>query len=656
MNKLWFEYDHYDSAIVNNLSGLFGELKNYHDDLVTTTEWLKFLYWRDSYRTAGKYNLPEWLLQKYNSWVDSNYAAPTRNIIKSNTDFIHSLLCTDLPNIKVFSSNAGYEEQLVARSREAALDGTMNTPAFKKVLQNIGRTGMSGKIGLGMPTLRNGTIVAEQLSLDQVYWDYEDSRHGNPTQIHVVTWPDKRQFLNWYKTLDKLDIPDFSKKIEKIKEMRPVAKTRESSVETVYDWTGYTKSVTSASNRLRLVRSWLTASSPTEEDGREIWTLYGEDNNQGLVILDDVFKRSTLPVVWFCPFPPEEGCGIVGGGIADQLVEKQRAIDFSMSRIQNRIEKMGWTKVGIPTTMTEEAIENYVAEEITVVRLPGADKPIELGHNPLSQHDLLWVSSCVNDAASDLGLNEPLARGASNRGANASGLAMYEEYDRQIDRLSSINNSWRYFVLRFAEESLNCIEDAIRIDEKFATNYKDADGDFIRFEWADKSLQNAQFTLHLEEVSEYGHKRSSRIAKIMEQVKLGMLPASTGSAALQDSPDIRGLNRMANSARRLVEKDINKIITGKMPGVPNRDYDLPLTVELVGQAIRDAMASEAKVETLLALTEYKRQAEAALESMLAEQQQAQVAQAAAAQAAQGITDQATDQQASQLAAEQGITI
>lgn len=654
----WYRAPRFDEALGKRLDGLFSQLKQWKEREVGNAVRLEFLYERDRFVTkSGRgYNMPRWVLEDYGWLVDADVAAPRLNLIKSRVDTLTSLLFSSQPAVEIRVSGAEYEQQRQARAQTAALEATMNTDEAKEQLRLVLRDGLISNFGAAMPVVRGNQVHYERIRLDQLYWDPYDARSGRPKSMHLVEFPDRDDFLQWYKGLDAkaLGIVSHDKRAGRVAKLDPVTKVRETDVVTPFDWDVGSCGITDSTERLRVVHSWRVATSPIAEDGRYVCTVFGRGDTHGVVVIDTAFPRTTLPVCWYSPYPPIEG--VVGSGYATLLVEAQRALDLSMKRLQNRIEKLGWAKIGIGGNVNEEMIENYVAEEITVVRLPGQDAPFQIDTAALSTHDIEWVNLLSQWTAQFYGINEALSFGASNRGATASGVAMYEEADRQIDRLSDIYEATQIFRLRVATETLNAIDDALRVDPKFRTTYRDKDGNTETFEWADISLPHGSYSLQIEEAGELGRTKAGRMARILEGAKLGIFSPETAAAAVNDSPDIRRLSRMANAPRRAIERDLAELVDEKGRHddvIPTEDHDLALAVKMVGDQINDAMASGARPETIERLREYRRQAEALLQRIQVEAQMAQVQAAAATQAQGDALTAATDAGASQMLAAAG---
>lgn len=629
----WRRLPAYDVSIPRALAHLFATLKTWHETEVRAAMRLQYLYERDRFRTRSGFQMPSWVLQEY-GWLqgEQNYAQPTRNVIKSRVDAVTSLLFSSgaEPRLEIYAAGAGYEEQVVAKSRSAALDGTMNSAIPRAQRKLVARTGLICSFAACMPVARNNRVDYHAIDTDRLYWDPHDARNAakgdQPREMHMVEFIDRAELIAWYKGLDvdRLKLRRKAANMATLAKMYAAPRTRETSVQGPYEWQLDNQGITDATDRIRVVHSYRVATSPLSEDGRYVCTAWdGASESHGIVLVDRPFGRVTLPVVWWSPYPPECG-GLVGAGLASQLVEVQRAIDYAMNRTQQRSEKMGWAKVLMSSNTPQTVEDNLRAEEIATIKIPGMDgPPIVMPLSALSEHDIAWIQMLFDWSGGDQGINDAIARGGSNRGATASGIAMFEELDRQIDRISDIYEAWQQFSLRLGNETIGAIEDACLYDSAFASHYKGPDGMPLEYDWADKSLPTAQYVLEIEQAGEFGRTRAGRIARLQEGARIGIFDPADVAAALRSDPDVRRLSAQSNALRTKIESDLDRLVDPRAKHdqvIVTRDDDLPLAARLATERIADARSRGAKDETVLRLREYRRQAEAELDLLLAEQQ------------------------------------
>lgn len=647
----WYRYPSFDPSLPRKIKETCDQMKKRKERDVKSGLRLSYIYERERFvsRNGRGYTMPHWVLEQCGWLADIDMAAPRLNLIKSRCDFLNIQLFNNQGNFGIESGNAGFEETMIAEARMSALEGAMNTTEIKQMLEQAGLIGLIENFIAATTVIRNDEPQIHLIKLENLYWDSRDAKYGDPKSMHWVEYMDKKDCVEWYSGFDAqaMNIKRHGQRLKKIEELKPVETVRElDGVLDPYDYEDeQIYGCIDSTERLRVVHSYRVSTSPLNEDGRYICSVYGA--NGEVLAIDTIYPRSKLPIVWWSPYPAKQG-GIVGSGYAVLLLEIQRALDFSMARAQNRMEKMGWAKVGLPMSVNEEVIENYVAEEITAVRLPGTTAPFLFEANPISEGDMMWIDGLINRSSQLYGVNQAIASGGSDSGANASAVSKYEDTDRQIDRFTDIYHSWRLFRLRLAEEMLNTIEDAVRVDPDFATHYQDEDGTLIKYDWADVSLPNSQFKLKIEESGIKN--RKVRIEQILDGLKMGLFDPAQANTFMMQDPDIRKLNRLTTAARKAIEKDLTDLINpkGNHDVQPTEDYDLQLAVILTGQVINDAYARRAKPETIERLREYRRAAESLLQIKMAEQQTQQVAAAAATQASGDLIQSSTDQQASMM--------
>lgn len=626
-NQPWRKLPRYDLGIPRALDALFRQLKGWHEEEVRTAVSLQYLYERDKFKTrGGRFQMPRWVLEDYD-WLDQTFASPTRNVVKSRVDMVTSLLFSSQPRLEIYAAGAGYEEQLIAESRAAALDGTINASGPREQRRRVARTGLIASFGACMPLARNNQVRFHAVDLDRLYWDPHDARSDAqgepPREMHYVEFLDRDSLIAWYRGLDAdmLGHAGREAKLGQLEQMTPTKRTRETDVQTPYDWLLAKRGITDATDRIRVVHSYRVASSPLLENGRYVCTAYDGGREHGIVLIDRDFTRSTLPICYWSPYPAETG-GLIGVGLGAQLVDYQRAIDFSLGRGQQRLEKAGWHKVLLPGNVSQQVMDDLKAAEIAFVKIPQMEgPPVTMENRALSEHDITWIQMLVDWSAGDQGINEAIARGGSERGATASGVAMFEEKDRQLDRVSDIYEAWGLFSKQLGDETIGAIEDAIRFDKAFATHFKNPDGEAMLYDWADAALPTGQYVLELEEGSAFARTRPGRIARMVEGAKMGIFDPADVAAAVRESPDIRRLSRQSNALRRKILRDLTQLTNprGKHGDVVvTEDDDLALAVKLTSERIADAQAAGAKPATVLRLREYRRDAESLLELLNAQ--------------------------------------
>lgn len=657
MMKPWYEQDRYDTGVCNGLENIVVATQNFRERLIRSMYIYEWAYERDKFFNAsGRLSVPLWL-SKLDDWSDQ--ARPNENILKSRIDALVSLLMTDQPAVEVRVSGADFETARAGRARSEALNALFNEDSARLQLQKIGRSALIAGACFCRPVVRNGRVRLERIRLDKVIWDPYDARDDDgPSFIAVDEWMDRRQLRTWLQN-STLSTRRKAWAIKQLDKALPSQPEPPYGMQSPYDWLLNASQMTSATDRIHVRHAWKTASSTESTDGRYVCVLVGSTrtNNQfvlgssaSAVLMDCEFARTTLPIVPFSPWPPEEG--LVGVGFAAQIWQTQREIDYHWGRVSETSQRVGWTKVITPKgTLNEEAIAAFAARQITVIPEGADERPVVIPPTPgIIEADLNYIQTLKDSTAQTEGINQVLAGGQTQLGSGASGVALAEEADRQVDRMSDVYENWGVFRLGVARELLNAIEDAVRMDGSFSSSWRSESGSWQKHNWEDLSSPNAAYDLGLEEAGQLARTRAGRLAAVIAQAEQGNLDPADARRYLLSTPDLRRLGELALAGRRRVESDLDELVkpNGDHNVAPDPDYDLVLAIRLSQDMINLAATEGAKPETLIRLAEYRRTAQALQNQATADAQLAQVQAAGAGLATEQLTQQGTEQVAGQM--------
>ena len=646
----WYRATPYSPEVSADLAHIHTATKTYREQLIAAQYLYEFAYHRDQFLATGggRLRLPTWLQEYYET-----DALPAENIVKGRIDNLVSLLMTEQPAVEVKVAGATFEAQRAARARSDALNALFNTDAARKDLRTTGRAALIAGAAFARPVVRNGSVRLQTLRLDQVTWDSYDAKDGDPTFVMVDEYIDRAQLLTWIAHSDQGARRKAvnRRRVERAQAVKPQPPYK---MQSPYLWYLTACQMTSASDRLHIRHAWRVASSIDAEDGRYVCVLVGGRHNSqyhsDAVLFDRPFNRTTLPLVWFSPWPPDDG--IVGVGYAAQVFQVQRAMDYHWHRIEKTSEQVRWTNILVPSgAVNDEQIENFAEQNINVIAGAADDNPVVVPPPPgLLNGDIEYLNYLRETSANVTGVNQVLAGGQTQLGAGASGVALAEEADRQVDRMSDVYENWSSFRLDVARELLHAIEDAVRMDGSFSSAYRAESGAWRKHDWEDLTRPTETYDLGLEEAGQLARTRAGRTAKIIAQAEQGNLDPADARRALLSTPDLRRIGEMALAGRRRIESDLDELTipNGDRTRGPTPDHDLKLAVRLSQDMINHAANEGAEPETLERLAEYRRAAQALLQQELAAQATAQVAAAGAAQAVEQTTQAGVDAQAAEL--------
>ena len=185
------------------------------------------------------------------------------------------------------------------------------------------------------------------------------------------------------------------------------------------------------------------------------------------MLIDQPFERTTLPLCWFTGLPSREG--INGTGFGDLMVSWQEQVDRGMYKHQRALNEYGYQRLFVEKGK-DTAVEGMVSNGVRVIELDSVPKDMPRWHEPQvvsktrhRQHQYDHVDeACPHTASIRCSPVE-----ATELGANASGTAQQEEFNRTEDRFTTFVDQYNRFRLRLAEELLNLLDDVIKFDKDF---------------------------------------------------------------------------------------------------------------------------------------------------------------------------------------------
>ena len=658
-SRPWYEAPQYDMQICKSLDGIVQATQNFRQRLIRSMYIYEWAYERDKFiNAAGLLDVPRWLTH-IDGWSEDT--SPNENIIKSRVDALVSLLMTEQPAVEVRVSGASFEAARAGRARSNALNALFNEDGARLQLQKIGRSALIAGVCFCRPVVRNGKVKLARIRLDQVTWDPYDARHDEgPSFIAVDEYIDRRILKSWLQSsnLSARRKAWALKHVDKASAAEPMPPYE---LQSPYDWLLNSTRMSNATDRIHVRHAWKAASAVDANDGRYVCMLVGRTVTRdqfvvgqmpAAVLIDREFARTTLPVVPFSPWPPEEG--LVGVGFAGQLWQTQKELDYHWGRVSETSRTLGWPKVVTPENVTEGTTEEFATQGITLLSGPVGDVPVVIQPSDGKlQQDLAYISNLKESTAMTVGINQVLAGGQTQLGAGTSGVALQEEADRQVDRMSDVYENWSAFRLGVARELLHAIEDAVRMDGAFKSSWRTDAGTWRDHDWEDLSRPTEMYDLGLEEAGELARTRSGRMATIIAQAEQGNLDPADVRRALLSTPDLRRLGELALAGRRRIESDLDELVKpdGDHGVMPDPDYDLPLAIRLSQDMINLAATEGAQPDTLIRLAEYRRAAQALEQQATAAAQLAQVQAAGAAAATDQLSAQGAEQVAGQMSAQ-----
>ncbi len=551
--------------------------------------------------------------------------SPQHQLLYNGVTTLLSWLFAEKPRILVHGTDATAQQAQAIQQRSTALDATQNTPEAHGVLSKVLADGLLYGCGYLWPRIRNGKIRFQRLAWTQVYYDPTDARDGEPSFVHVRELVPRRALLAWYKRLGSvMDLPAHDRRAKAIKEALPVQPVPQigqgvSPAIAPYDWMLSQAGAREAVERVEVIHTWLTATAPGEPDGRYVCALLDRGNRQtegGVVLVDQEYARTTLPVCRFVPIPHTEG--VDGFGFGHLWLPYQRPLDLVQRRIAEVMYRLGKHNVMVSEAAFKN-LEGFTDPSIAVLRGNEPEAaPVVIPPSPVTEHDHAYADRLKFEAFADNGISMAAVTGGTQLGAGASGIAQVEERQTASMRLGSVQEAGDMFFLAVAQETLHVIQEGIHWDPAFAatwgngseyreTAWKELLGDYPEGSWK-CSLQPSGML-----------GRGDNLAIVLELSTRGLLPPEVTRQLLMDDPDLRRASRLVNAHTRWIELCLDMLRTEDADAWarcwPTKDMDLPAAIELAGRYIADSYADRHGDDVIQRLQEFKLRAQGLLQEM-----------------------------------------
>lgn len=549
------------------------------------------------------------------SHIKDDFEVQSPAIVKSAVDTVRNWLFSETPPIGVKAANATFEMRSAIDMYGIALDGIMNTEDNADTEAIIARDGSLKGFGAAWPQFEAGDVKVKRLHSHQVSYDPHDSRDGKPQCMYITEYRDKYAMLDWLKAFE--DVPFKEEKLKAI-ENAPIQGTSSSGSSTnwtIYDWELASQGISDSTPRIEVTHCFRLASSPTAKDGRYVVFVRGSQssNAQGTILLDQVFERTSHPVVWWTASPNDEG--IRGSGLYHDLRTWQSAIDRHMYKIQKTADKYGWPKIYVPKGSIRN-LSAFAEAGVYVIEYDPGSGMGQVGAAPaitLLKEDIEWVDKLMSMAMSINGINAMMATGGSRLGAGASAVALVEENFRATDRLSSILKRWKRFKIELARQVLYVLDDVLATVPDYRAQF-DYKGTARSMKWADLRKQTGNSVIDVEMRGELAGTRAGRMATIVDLASRRLIDEATAQEMMLSTPDVRRAARISLAGTRYVEWQLDNLVRNadldvSMPTEDMDDQTLATAVDRATKYMYLARVEGARDETIQRLRSYKLQAE-----------------------------------------------
>lgn len=646
----WYLIEDSDAS-ANAVRELFDGVRIWRRQWVAAYHYLTEAYERQLWSSVRSgFAIPE------NGWPDgialtetseslTQFQRPAHNLQKSAIDVLAARLFGETPRLRIATSGGDYHTRLVAERKSWALTSLLDTEVNRLALFEAYRDGLKTGFGAVWPTVRNGQFRLDRVTLEDLWWhplDARDSREPNapPRSLHVVRRLAKGQVEAMIDECEYLDDEEKEEMKAKLKLMSYEATwpTNETYTPSAYDRSLQISNVQEAVDMVAVVHSWhLPSAANMEEDecdGRELIQVRGMaglepdlNDRTTFVLYDGPWERMTHPIVWWSPYPAHQG--MLGVGIGHVASTYQEQLDIAWPRLEQLLRDWGLPNV-LYDPSAEDQKENISGDQsVNFVKVPPAlgssmrsmNKPYEIIlHSPQDPQLLNWVGTTESAMFGALGINEGIAVGGSDLGANASGAALNAEDTRADVRFTDVLRQGDGFHICVGQETLHTLDDEVEDDTAFSIPFTDRFGADFNEPWRKLRMDPGAYAVMLEQVGALGRTAAARIRAIEQLGQLNPEIASAALRAVYIDHDLANVTELANEDQLFVEWQLFYLAFHADDGVEDRnklaDYwpdevtDLTIADTMSKKHIQRARRQGASQEVIDVLMEYRAQVKA----------------------------------------------
>lgn len=527
---------------------------------------------------------------------------PCLNVVRAGIDTAASKLLANLPAVSVKPYNVPPEYEPEAQEMTDALNGVLNTDEAMDELGNVVLSGLIEGVAWAWPCVADeGRVEYQQLQQYQVFYDWEDARHGRPRSLHVWLTVSRSELIAKWEAMAGADMPEGTTvpagALEAIKgcpEAEHGDMMGKDAWGSVYElrMSRYTGDLLTSfsSDKLHVLHSWHLPGGPKAKDGLHTITIHpggkgGQgtgrpDTNGGAVLLRERYDLPRFPVVRLACFPHREGLGALGLG--HLLVGAQAELDRLIDRITTVSQEAGDTIILIDEQweMDKEDIAGEEGNHGTrFVKLKTGGQlqaPMAVPLTGINPQDLELVDRYTGQWSLGLvGISIALSQAQSEFNGAVSGIAQVQEQERQADRLVIIERNIGRFVRELAQGTMDVIETETEINPDFAMVWQDGERRPRKTKYSDIRIPHQDWSITLEETGLFGNSRAARIQSMLEMGDRQQLPPDLVQAELLRSADLRRTASHVTAPERLVEHHIALLVDTRQQE-PRPDVHTPL--------------------------------------------------------------------------------
>lgn len=514
----------------------------------------------------------------------------TFNICQNIPDSIQSKITKNKPKPEFLTSKGSFKMQKKAKLLNKFILGQFYDSKIYEIGPKIFMDAMQVGTGFLKVYKEEGKIKIQRVLPTEIKIDDLDAIYGKPRSMHHEQWIDKDVLMGLF--------PEFSDKIKYTSTSQP---KDFSNGKNVFD------------NKVKVIESWHLKSSEKSEDGLHTMCI------ESCTLINEKYQSDGFPFVtinW-----EDMPVGFWGQGLIEQLVGYQIEINKTCWKISKAFDNFANPKTFIDRAakVNPDFLGNDWDGPI-IEYGPGGNPPTFLTPSPIDSSAFQYLELIYQKAYNQSGASESYSTSTKPAGLN-SGKALREYNDIQSERFILAGLKYETFFLeagklfiQFAKDiSVECKNCHYSKEEcgcgdgeykayKYSVMAK-GDGCIEMIDWKDIDLEKDQYMMQMQATSMLSQTPAGRLDDITELMQSGLIDQKQGYDLL-DFPDLEKASSLNLSSYRIIENNIEEMLSGGDFIAPEKYDDLQVIIDLGMKYYNKARLDGVEEDVLEILSRY----------------------------------------------------
>lgn len=439
------------------------------------------------------------------------------NFTRPIVDALHARVGNNRPAVKHAADGASWTQRRKARQLDKVIEGSTEQLKIRPKAALCLRESLVVRGGALEIMGANGKIVTDRVPCEELLFDFEEARYGEPRQMH--------RLMSVSKDVLKARFPGHADAIDNAKpSSEPLMEGRSSS--------------SRRNSMVEVAKSWHLPSKDGGSDGLFVISI------DATILHHAPWKRDRYPIAFMKGSAPAEG--FWPASLVDDLANLQYQVNSLFRRMQENAHHCASVK--IQTRRGAEIQKSHLVglkPHHYEVENPG--DAIWHVPEPFPPSYLQFLEFQIRQMHEVSGVSQLMTQSKNPLGAGASGAALAEFYDIESERFSHLEQGYADFWVDISQLIIDAARDLADDDEFKKSEVKWSKQNVLhRIKWEDVDLEEDQYELHLEASGFLPNTRAGKMQAIEQLIAAGFLDPKWAMSLL-DFPDLKQAQMVQNS-------------------------------------------------------------------------------------------------------------